>query len=265
MGQNLILRITTGILAVPVLFLVIHLGGWAFTTWVSITVLLGAWEWWRLRRAIMGLTELILLAAGALAVLCGGIDPRPERLVIALGLWFVCAALCGLRHNDGYSARRLGHMVLGLLYIGLLPSFLIQIRAFTFGREALYLVYLSVFLCDTMAYFIGKTVGRHRLWPRISPKKTWEGAFGGLAGALIASIGGSYLFAEFFSPMQAIGFGLIVGILAQLGDLVESHWKREAEVKDSSSILPGHGGILDRFDGLHFIAPVLFIYLMLSL
>ncbi len=264
MDRNLIHRLATGILAVPVLFIVIHFGGWAFTSYVFLTVLLGAWEWWRLRRAQMGLTELVLICGGAMIVLQGAIDPAPERFPIALALWLLCAALCGLRFTDGRGGERLAFLILGLLYVGLLPSFLIKIRAQTFGREAVLLVYFSVFMCDTMAYLVGKSCGRHALWPRISPKKTWEGAIGGLLGALAAALISRFLFVDFLSPVEALGFGLIAGLFAQLGDLVESHWKREAGVKDSSNILPGHGGILDRFDGLHFIAPVLFIYLMLS-
>lgn len=262
---NLVRRMVTGIVFVPVLYFLIRSGGWAFTAWVFLTAGVGAWEWWALTGSKRNYGELALITAGVLGTLQGVIDPDPQRFAVFLGLFLVLGLVCGLRHQDGAALERSGHLVLGMIYLGLLPAFLIRMRALPFGVEAVYLTYLSVFLCDTMAYATGKLIGGRKLWPRISPRKTWAGAIGGFCGALGAALLGRMLFADWLSLPGALGFGLIVGILAQYGDLVESLWKRETGVKDSSLLIPGHGGVLDRFDGLHFIAPVIYAYLMLLL
>jgi phosphatidate cytidylyltransferase len=261
--RNLIWRVGTGAVFLPVLYVLIQAGGWAYTALVFLVVVVGAWEWWRLGVPAAGPLDLALLVAGALGALQGGADPRPERLAVFLALWLTLVLLAGLRHADGGALRRAGHLTLGVLYVGLLPAFLLRQRALPEGGEALLLTYFTVFACDTAAYASGRLAGRHALWPRISPRKTWEGAAGGLLGALAAAMAGRAWFAGFLSPGAAVGFGLIAGTLGQLGDLVESLLKREAGAKDSSALIPGHGGVLDRFDNLHFVAPALYAYLTL--
>lgn len=123
-------------------------------------------------------------------------------------------------------------------------------------------IFASIWLCDSSAYFTGKAIGKHKLFPRVSPKKTWEGAIGGFAGAIL----GFWLISELsignFPLIHAIIIGAIIGVVAQTGDLAESQLKRDAGVKDSSNILPGHGGVLDRLDSILFVLPVVFIYLL---
>lgn len=263
--RNLIWRVGAGVVFLPVLYVLIQAGGWAFAALIFVIVVAGAWEWWRLTAAGGGWAELVLLAAGALGALQGGSDPRPERLAVFLALWLAIALLVELRHADGGALRRAGYLAVGVLYLGLLPAFLLRIRALPAGREALLLTYATVFAADTAAFGVGSLLGRHRLWPRISPRKSWEGAAGGLLGAIVAALVSRAWFADFLSPAAAAGFGLIVGTLGQGGDLVESLWKREAGCKDSSALIPGHGGVLDRFDSLHFVAPALYAYLTLWL
>jgi phosphatidate cytidylyltransferase len=119
----------------------------------------------------------------------------------------------------------------------------------------------AIWVCDSSAYFAGRAFGRHKLFPRVSPNKTWEGAIAGFAGAVLTFV----LFRQFSLPYltlwQATVCGAIVGVFGQLGDLAESLLKRDAGVKDSSTLIPGHGGVLDRFDSLLFAAPLLFFYL----
>jgi phosphatidate cytidylyltransferase len=261
--RNLIWRIGTGVVFLPVLYLLIRAGGWAYAAVVFAIVVVGAWEWWRLTCAGTGLAELVLLVAGALGALQGGQDPRPERLAVFLALWLAVVLLVELRHADGGALRRTGQLVVGTLYLGLLPAFLLRMRALPIGREALLLTYVTVFACDTAAFGVGSLAGRHPLWPRISPRKTWEGAAGGLVGALVAALVCRVWFADFLTPAAVVGFALIAGTLGQAGDLVESLWKREVGCKDTSAVIPGHGGVLDRFDSLHFVAPALYVYLTL--
>ncbi len=263
MQRNLLTRVLTGVLWLPVLLFLIHLGGWGYRGFVLLCVVLGAWEWWRLGRPLAGGGEFALLIVGTAGALLCASELNAEHLGLFLALFASVSCLISLRHSDGRALERIGHLVVGILYVGLLPAFLIRIRALPIGREALFLAYGAVFICDTCAYGLGRTLGRHSLWPRISPRKTWEGAAGGLLGALAAAIAGQAWFAGFLDLASALGFGLIVGTLGQMGDLVESLWKREAGVKDSSRLIPGHGGVLDRFDNIHFIAPILYTYLIL--
>lgn len=121
-----------------------------------------------------------------------------------------------------------------------------------------------IWLNDTLAYAVGLLLGRNKLFPRISPKKTWEGLFGGMLFTLLAGWGCSLIFNS-LSLFEWLGFALIVSVFSTFGDLIESMLKRDFEVKDSGSILPGHGGMLDRFDGVLLASPAVFLYLNLIL
>ena len=123
------------------------------------------------------------------------------------------------------------------------------------------LAFLLTWSCDTGAYTVGRLFGRTRPWARISPRKSLEGSAGGLASAVLAAFVARAWFAPFLSAWDAAALGLGVGVFAQVGDLVESMLKRDAGQGDSSDIIPGHGGILDRFDSLYFAAPLVFYYL----
>ncbi len=121
-------------------------------------------------------------------------------------------------------------------------------------------MFASVWLCDTFAYFFGKAYGKHRLFERVSPQKSVEGAVAGLIGAILIFFISKWIGFLHISNVLVLICGIIVGTIGQLGDLVESWFKRDADLKDSSAILPGHGGMLDRFDSLIFIAPAFVIF-----
>ncbi|MBI3585919.1 MAG: phosphatidate cytidylyltransferase [Ignavibacteriales bacterium] len=122
-------------------------------------------------------------------------------------------------------------------------------------------LFAAIWICDTAAYFGGVTFGRHKLFESVSPKKTWEGAMVGLVFAILAMIFAKALFLEYLSVQDAVIIGGMVGVFGQLGDLVESRFKRDAGVKDSSTIIPGHGGFFDRFDSLVFVSPFVYLYI----
>ena len=147
----------------------------------------------------------------------------------------------------------------GILYVGWLLSYLVALRL-EVGREWVLLAFFTVFGSDTTAFFIGKALGRHRLAPRISPAKTWEGAIGGLFGAVIVSLIVVTVFSMPLSFGQAIFLGFLVSIIAQLGDLLESLFKRKTGTKESGRLLPGHGGLLDRMDSVVFAGVVVYLY-----
>ena len=178
-------------------------------------------------------------------------------------------SLIELFRNKSSAILNISITLLGIFYIGLFSSSLIAIREFYPNINGLYLrggfiiisMFAAIWICDSAAFFLGTAFGKHKLFPRISPKKSWEGAISGLVFAVITMIVAKYLVLDFLSLISVIILGLIVGIVGQTGDLVESMLKRDANVKNSSNIIPGHGGIFDRFDSLLYTAPVVWLYL----
>lgn len=161
------------------------------------------------------------------------------------------------------AATTSARLIAGLLYFPLLWSFIIEVRMFDDGLIWLLVVLVSTWMGDTGAFFAGRSLGRHKLFARISPKKTWEGVVGGV----LASVLGVCLIKALALPtlgwVHAVGLGALLPCMGVLGDLIESMFKRAYGVKDSGWILPGHGGILDRVDGLLLTAPTLWIYVTL--
>lgn len=160
--------------------------------------------------------------------------------------------------------------LLGALYLGLGAGFMIKL--FMFGETTLsntggrlvFALFLITWLGDTTAYFVGSLLGRHKLARRVSPKKTWEGALGNLAGNVAAAFVIRTWVCVEWTAVDAVLIGLLLGVAGQMGDLVESTWKRSAGVKDSNMggiAIPGHGGMLDRLDSLVFAAPVFYAYI----
>ncbi len=152
--------------------------------------------------------------------------------------------------------------IAGILYVGWLLSYLVALRGLDDGRNWVFFALFITFASDTAAFFTGSALGKHRLAPHISPGKTWEGTIGGILGAIIVS-----LFFILPTPLtlplnwgQAILLGLLVSIFGQFGDLVESLFKRNMGVKDSGSLIPGHGGFLDRIDSIVFAGIVVYYY-----
>ena len=122
-------------------------------------------------------------------------------------------------------------------------------------------IFATIWICDTAAYFGGKIFGKHKLFVRVSPNKTWEGAVFGFVFSLLTMVTAKISFLEYLTYQHALVLGVLIGIFGQLGDLIESRFKRDAGVKDSSSLIPGHGGVYDRFDSLVYISPIVYLYI----
>jgi phosphatidate cytidylyltransferase len=169
----------------------------------------------------------------------------------------------------------------GGLFIGVTLSFVLMLsmRRFDMGHWAVVLAFIATWVLDALAYLIGRKIGAHKVWPRISPGKSWEGSLAGLAGAVLAAglvFWGAAAWAHLnggrptpsldlltrIGPGGAIALGAAIGVVGQFGDLLESWLKRRVGAKDSGDLLPGHGGILDRFDSLMLAAPTLFFILL---
>jgi phosphatidate cytidylyltransferase len=129
------------------------------------------------------------------------------------------------------------------------------------GGYTVIAVFASIWMCDTAAYFGGVTLGRHRLFESVSPNKTWEGAVFGFIFSVLTMILAKLLVLGYLTFQHAIVIGVLIGIFGQLGDLIESRFKRDAGVKDSSTLIPGHGGLYDRFDSLVYISPIVYLYI----
>ena len=160
------------------------------------------------------------------------------------------------------SLLKISSSVFGVLWIGVFIGTMISIRNLEFGFELILMMFLSVWACDTFAFIFGSHFGQKKLIPKVSPNKTWVGAICGFIGGFIVPI--IFYLCLPIKGLSLIDYficGLLFGIFAQLGDLFVSGLKREANIKDTSDILHGHGGILDRFDSLSFVSPILFIFL----
>ncbi len=198
-----------------------------------------------------------------LAVACAAsfAVPEPGVPVLLTALSVLLAALFGLLAGSGHPAlaiRRAVATVAGICWLGLLPGFYVALRYEASGVALIVMLFAAVSSGDIAAYYGGKTFGRHPLAPQLSPKKTIEGAVFGL----IASGAGAALVAHYWLPesdwLRGLLVGAALGAVGQVGDLFESSLKRAARTKDSSQLLPGHGGILDRLDGLLFAGAVLY-------
>lgn len=197
----------------------------------------------------------------------GAKDPLPLWLVLGVGGLLIHFG--ALFFDKGLEEALPSQAItwLGALYLGLglgfqMKLFLLQGTLPKTGARLILALYIITWFGDTAAYFVGSYFGRHKLAPRVSPKKSWEGAFGNLLGNVLGALLMKVTVYPDWTAVDVVALGLLLGTVGQLGDLVESTWKRSAGVKDSNVGvgIPGHGGILDRVDSLVFAAPALFAY-----
>jgi phosphatidate cytidylyltransferase len=264
------LRLLSAGIGMPVIFFIVWSGGWLLTAGLAVLALLGWREFTALTKAagfelpeILGgfLVLLFLLIAylESSGVFLGMFGSLP-----AAGLLLTAVALVICYPKLGLSEIAL--TLWGPLYIGGLLSYWIWLRDLSGGFYWIIGALLLTWAYDSGAYFVGRRWGRHKPWPKLSPNKTLEGVAGGLFASTIIFLLVSRVFLYTGGPAVglglAIGLGLTGGVVAQLGDLLESAIKRQAGVKDSGSLIPGHGGILDRFDSLLLVMP--FVYFWVS-
>ena len=202
------------------------------------------------------------VAAGVFCCVGLAYASNPPSLLLSLVLPCLFLALVYLfRFQDMQTVSRdLAVSLLGLLYIPLLLSHAILLRALPAGKDWVFLVLFVVMASDSLAYFVGRTWGKHRLYEAVSPKKTIEGSVGGIAGGVLGAVICKLWFFAELSSVDVLFVGIGVGAFSQLGDLVESLLKRSFGVKDSGKLIPGHGGLLDRLDSLLFAFPVTYYY-----
>lgn len=260
------LRIATALILLAVV--------WGVCRWASFPVFvavftagisLACWEALRLYeiRGARPFKRLGLL--GSVAVCVGfGLDPHVGTPLAVLWATFVASLAVAMARrstaSEIWDSAVATFVPVAFVAVGL--AHLIGLRAVggTEGADALFLAVLCVMAADTFAYYVGRAVGRHRIAPTISPKKSWEGAAAGLAGSVLAAWIARFWFFEELTGLHATVIGILLFAAGLLGDLAESVLKRAAGAKDSSTILPGHGGLLDRTDSLILAAPTLYYY-----
>lgn len=273
-------RILTALVLAPVFLWVLYLGNVPFLAFMFILILLALWEFSQIAEeggyATQGWSGIAAGALVALSMVFPGIRPSVPFPMQAPALAVMLALLLlvfreMVRKDKGLSILRLAMSLTGILLIVWPLGYFALLRelrgnsAQTMNGGFLASVFLVVLIWtqDTAAYAVGRAFGKHRLAPAISPKKSWEGSVGGLLAGVLMSLALRELFmAELFGRGEIVVMSTILGALAQVSDLTESLMKRCFGVKDSSSLLPGHGGILDRFDSFLLTAPFLYFYMI---
>jgi len=178
---------------------------------------------------------------------------------LSVSLFLLLAILFLFRFKEIEQVHyQFGWLLFGLFYVALLLGHLVPLRLLNYGQEWVFMTLVVIMGCDSFAYFIGRKLGRRKLYEAVSPNKSIEGALGGLAGSVFAVLIAKYSFMPFLGLMDGLLIGLLLGTAGQLGDLFESLLKRACGVKDSGSMIPGHGGMLDRLDSLLFAFPLVF-------
>jgi phosphatidate cytidylyltransferase len=204
---------------------------------------------------------LMLIVVGAFIF-----EPISVEMGVFAALLVIPASYVVTRANLEDALPSSAIAVLATLYVGMLGGSLIRLRAdFPVGWKLIFFLLLVVWLGDAGAYYVGKSLGKRKLSPRISPKKTIEGLIGGIVTSIVAALVIHFTFFRELPLLHAVVAGVILSIAGVIGDLAESMWKRSAAVKDSGTLIPGHGGFLDRFDSILFTAPILYSYWFLVL
>jgi phosphatidate cytidylyltransferase len=248
----------------PIVILIVLKGGTLlFACLLALISAIGIAEFYRMALPERKL-ELRLAALAGSALIFIPLAGNDKLILSGIGLLFVGFSLLFLfrvRSIDT-AAREVAFAMLAFLYIPFLLMHLVQLRQTPFGIQWMFVIMLIVMTNDSAAYYTGSAFGRHRLYPLVSPKKSIEGAVGGLVGSLGGTLLAKFTFFPQLTFEDAAVTALVIGVVGQAGDLFESLLKRSFGVKDSGTIIPGHGGVLDRLDSILFAAPITYYYVL---
>jgi phosphatidate cytidylyltransferase len=258
----LVERTLVAIVILPLAVLVIAAGGWVFALAVALILSVAAWEFWRMvRNGGFQPSAIIVIGGVALMALLRFQFSFTGSQFGASLMILLTMAVCirGYELSRNQSASDFAITVAGIFYLGWVGSYLISLRSLPNGEWWTLTALPAVWIADGGAFFIGRAFGRHQLSPRVSPKKTWEGYLGGI---VVGTVGTTLLAAAWHLNVPAITaekgalIGLVVSVLGPVGDLGESMLKRQFGLKDTSNLLPGHGGFMDRIDSTLWAAVI---------
>lgn len=255
-------RLISGIILVAAALVLIITGGEVLLAAACVISLIGMYELYRVYK----IERTVAAFAGYLAAVLFYLDLYihwiPDSMVFIIGLLIVLLAVYVLAYPK-YHASQITAVFFGVFYVAVMLSCIYQVRMMEQGAYIVWLIFLCSWGCDTCAYCVGVKLGKHKMSPVLSPKKSVEGAVGGLAGAFLLTA----LYAAVFREQMGItaaqvlllaAISTVGGVISMIGDLAASAIKRNYEIKDYGTLIPGHGGILDRFDSVIFTAPVIY-------
>ena len=271
----MVTRILTGIVGIALAAFIIQTGDWPFAAFALVLPLIG---WYEYSKAFIkkGLRTAFILGILGITLIwgCAWLGNMEEMVAVVTGITLVTLLLTVFLHGR-ISPVEAGISVGGILYVGIPFAHLVMLRflddkmiatqlgGFELGCAYVWVMFIGTWASDTFAYFTGSAIGSHKLCPSISPNKTVEGFLGSVVGttASVAALG--HLFFGFPLPEMAV-LGVLLSLFATLGDLVESVIKRHTGIKDSGSLIPGHGGVLDRFDSVLYTAPMVYYFALIT-
>lgn len=281
--SNLVTRVLVALVGIPLLLFILTSGGWILALFTALICVLGAKEFSTLALAKGAHTQTVpmIIIAGTIPILLQffvssdstnsstsnmvGI-PYTALLayVILLPLSVLIVLTSELWRNKENALLNISTTIAGIWYVGGLLSTLVLLPIVSGNNYVLLSIFVAIWVCDSSAYFAGMAIGKHKIFPRVSPKKSWEGSIAGLIFGSIAFYAMAHYWIPTLAQHNAIILGVLITIVGQIGDFAESLLKRDSAIKDSSSIIPGHGGILDRFDSILFAVPIVLLYWIIA-
>jgi phosphatidate cytidylyltransferase len=264
-NRNLVVRIVTAVILLPVVLTLLVLGGWWTAGLVAAAAAACALEYQLITQGRLGPAEILAVLGAGLISLAAAAHPLRFTLLAAWILWavFIAASVQALFAPDReWAPSRTAHVVTGCLYAGLGLGPIAALRVVPEGLQWVISALVITWANDTCAYFAGRLVGRHKLHPAVSPNKTWEGFAGGAVGSVAGMFIARWVAFPALTATDCLILGLVGAVLGPLGDLCESLLKRAHGLKDSGTLIPGHGGVLDRVDALLFNAPAVYLYVV---
>ena len=259
-------RILSGLVLIPAVLGIVQYGSpLLFLALVTGAVLVGWYEYVRLI-GHMGI-KVNLIIGGILCLLLVFCFYRNDFYLVWLAACLMALFITWYASGSALedSLNQVSYSFLGVIYVSGLMSYFILLRGMEHGNYILFYLFMVIWSGDIAAYYVGKSIGKTPLAPKISPGKTLEGSGGGLVGSVVGGVAAQHLFFDALPLSHCLIMALLCGIMGQIGDLAESLFKRKAGVKDSGSLIPGHGGVLDRLDSLMFAGPTFYIYHQLFL
>ncbi len=255
-------RLLTALILLPIVTLIILKGGTLlFACLLGIFSFIGIHEFFCMAIPNRTLETWLAATAGTVLVFIPLLDNERILTGTMAALFMIFALLILFRiKNIADAARDMAFTMLAFLYIPFLLMHLVMLRQTSHGTQWLFVVMLVVMTNDSAAYYTGSAFGRHKLYPLVSPNKSIEGALGGVVGSICGTMLAKFTFFSQLSLVDALFTAIFIGILGQTGDLFESLLKRSFGVKDTGTIFPGHGGMLDRLDSILFAGPAMYYY-----